>query len=394
MILLFYVINKRKLDYIRFLSRVLGVIFICHCGSAKANCSAEYFNLSAVLAENTGGDPIADQMRRARLAQAQSAVGACNAAERREKAERARLAEEERRRLERVRIEQESASIERARVDQLATERAAAAQEAEAARLADQDLRTRVSQAVLEGRCEDAKTIALLASRIDMAEQALRICKPQATKSPSAAGRVAATQGRTPPATPKASAITAVQPKQTPASPAPNRALQPTSVGSPPSQSPMVPDFPTQMMLAEQGDADAQTNIGFIYGAGRGVMQDYVAAFRWFYRAAVQGHAKGQNALGTMYASAQGVPQDYNSALYWYREAADQGDAEAQYNLGVMYRDGKGVKQNSVAAYKWFGLAAGTGNASAKRQRDTLAATMSTAQVAEAQRLASLWRKK
>jgi hypothetical protein len=173
--------SEKIRNYILLCFRAIGIFFIFQCSPANAACSTEYFNLAAVLGEYTGGNPVADQLRRARLAQAQSALGACRNEERREKAERIRIAEEERLRTERLRIEQENAAIERARVDQLATERGAAAQEAEAARFADQDLRTRVSQAVLEGRCEDAKTIALLASRIDMAEQALCICKPQVT---------------------------------------------------------------------------------------------------------------------------------------------------------------------------------------------------------------------
>ena len=40
--------------------------------------------------------------------------------------------------------------------------------------------------------------------------------------------------------------------------------------------------------LAEQGDASAQFNLGFMYGTGQGVSQDYAEAARWFRLAAEQ----------------------------------------------------------------------------------------------------------
>lgn len=38
--------------------------------------------------------------------------------------------------------------------------------------------KAQVSKAILEGRCDDAKTLALQANDLDVAEQALRLCKP------------------------------------------------------------------------------------------------------------------------------------------------------------------------------------------------------------------------
>jgi TPR repeat protein len=53
-------------------------------------------------------------------------------------------------------------------------------------------------------------------------------------------------------------------------------------------------------------------------------------------KAAEQGNAEAQFNLGFMYAHGQGVPQDYAEAVRWYSKAAEQGDAESQCNLGVM----------------------------------------------------------
>ena len=106
------------------------------------------------------------------------------------------------------------------------------------------------------------------------------------------------------------------------------------------------------------------------------------------------GSASAQNNLGLMYYNGQGVAQDYAAAAGWYRKAADQGNAGAQSNLGVMYVAGQGVTQDYVQAHKWFNLSAASGNANAVKNRDLVASKMTPAQIAEAQRLASAWRKK
>ena len=73
-----------------------------------------------------------------------------------------------------------------------------------------------------------------------------------------------------------------------------------------------------------------------MYANGQGVPQDYAQALTWYRKAADQGNAEAQNNLGVMCESGHGVPQDYAQAVVWYRKAADQGFAPAQYNLGVM----------------------------------------------------------
>ena len=115
--------------------------------------------------------------------------------------------------------------------------------------------------------------------------------------------------------------------------------------------------------LAEQGNADAQFNVGHMYEFGKGVPQNYDAAVNWYRLAAEQGVAKAQFNLALVYDLGKGVPQDYNVAVKWYRLAAEQGVAEAQHNLGLMYRIGRGVPQDYKAAEKWLRLAAEQGYA-------------------------------
>ncbi len=56
-----------------------------------------------------------------------------------------------------------------------------------------------------------------------------------------------------------------------------------------------------------------------------GVAQDYVAAAWWFRAAAEQGNAEAQYNLGLMYLEGLGVTQDNAEAYAWIRTAAAQG---------------------------------------------------------------------
>ena len=54
--------------------------------------------------------------------------------------------------------------------------------------------------------------------------------------------------------------------------------------------------------LAEQGDSDAQCNLGVSYANGQGVTQDYKVAIKLYRLAAAQGHANAQFNLGNTHA--------------------------------------------------------------------------------------------
>jgi TPR repeat protein len=62
----------------------------------------------------------------------------------------------------------------------------------------------------------------------------------------------------------------------------------------------------TMNFAVDQGQADAQFNLGMLYTHGEADWQD-----------------------------------DYTQKALWYRKAAEQGDVRAQYNLGYLYRNGK-----------------------------------------------------
>ena len=96
-------------------------------------------------------------------------------------------------------------------------------------------------------------------------------------------------------------------------------------------------------------------------GLAQAVWADDVSDFQETLQAAEQGNAQAQLDLGVMYYKGEGVRQDYAQAVQWFRKAAEQGDANAQYNLGVMYTQGQGVRQNLVIAKEWYGKACDNG---------------------------------
>ena len=100
------------------------------------------------------------------------------------------------------------------------------------------------------------------------------------------------------------------------------------------------------LLLAQQGDADAQFELGRSYTIGRGVAEDDQEAVFWYRKAAEQGHVGGQFGLGLSFAIGVGVPADDREATSWFRKAAEQGDASAQLELGRSYSNGKGVPED------------------------------------------------
>ncbi|MEL6718348.1 MAG: toll/interleukin-1 receptor domain-containing protein, partial [Bacteroidota bacterium] len=111
----------------------------------------------------------------------------------------------------------------------------------------------------------------------------------------------------------------------------------------------------------EAFSAKAQVHLGYMYDKGKGVVQNYEEAAKWYRKAADRGYNIGQFNLGVSYDNGHGVKQDYQEAINWYKKAADQGYASAQYNLGVIYDNGKGVKQDYQQAIVWYEKAANQG---------------------------------
>jgi len=110
----------------------------------------------------------------------------------------------------------------------------------------------------------------------------------------------------------------------------------------------------------------AQLNLAAIYSKGVDVVQDYVEAAKWWRMAAYNGDVDAQIQLALLYTNGQGVKQDGVKAIKWYQKAAEQGNASAQYNLGEIYAKGKGVPKDVAKAVDWYQKAAEQGDANAQ----------------------------
>ena len=126
------------------------------------------------------------------------------------------------------------------------------------------------------------------------------------------------------------------------------------------------------MPLAEQGNANAQRNLGLMYDNGDGVQENDKTAVKWYTLAAEQGLDQAQSNLGLMYENGIGVQENHETAVKWYTLAAQQGLDQAQSNLGFMYYIGKGVTQDYETSAKWYALAAEQGNSKAKENLSIL----------------------
>jgi cell division septation protein DedD len=113
---------------------------------------------------------------------------------------------------------------------------------------------------------------------------------------------------------------------------------------------------------AQNGDADAQFNMGQAYKLGRGVAADQAIAMDWYRKAAMANHEQAQAVLGlTLFQSGQ-----RDEAMTWLKKAADHGEPRAQYVVGTAYFNGDSLPKDWARAYALMtrAKAAGVGAAS------------------------------
>lgn len=106
--------------------------------------------------------------------------------------------------------------------------------------------------------------------------------------------------------------------------------------------------------LADNGNAQAQYELGILYMFGLGVTENRMAAFNWYRKSAENGYAKAQQSIAIMYASGADVDKDDVKALEWHKKAAIQGDDLSACILGGIYNKGTGVAQDKKEAVRWY----------------------------------------
>ena len=73
-----------------------------------------------------------------------------------------------------------------------------------------------------------------------------------------------------------------------------------------------------------------------MYANGEGVPENDAEAVKWYRKAADQGHADAQSNLGFMYATGEGVPEKNIRAYVWWSMAETQCNAGAAGNIDIL----------------------------------------------------------
>lgn len=152
------------------------------------------------------------------------------------------------------------------------------------------------------------------------------------------------------------------------------------------------------LQRAENGDAEAQYQLGMAYYNGEGVAKDDYRALDWFKKSAEANHAAANGMCGEFLRTGTATALDpqgaalyftkgaslgdvfsqyrigwifwntsnYNDAIPYLRQAADAGNASAKCLLGQSYFNGYGVPEDKVKALALFEEAAYAGDADAQ----------------------------
>lgn len=109
---------------------------------------------------------------------------------------------------------------------------------------------------------------------------------------------------------------------------------------------------------ADQGDPNAQNQLGYLYTWGIGVERDFAQAARWFTRASGYGSEPAKLNLAVMYIKGTGVPRDLRFALDLLHQLAEKDNPRAECYLGILSLEGVGLPVDRQQAVKWFARAA------------------------------------
>jgi TPR repeat protein len=119
-------------------------------------------------------------------------------------------------------------------------------------------------------------------------------------------------------------------------------------------------EFQAKQKKAERGNANAQYDTGSMMLSGKGTKIDTQQAVDWLQKAADQGHEKAVTRLGIIYYKGDDVSANPARAVELFRKVASS-QVLAQYYLGEAYSEGRGVGRDYQAAYDWYQKADNSG---------------------------------
>lgn len=107
-----------------------------------------------------------------------------------------------------------------------------------------------------------------------------------------------------------------------------------------------ISDIPQEVQpilaAAQQGDGNAQLQLGTFYLTGNHVKEDDVEALKWFSLAAAKEIPDAYTMLGMMYQYGYAVKQNDVEACHWYEKGANANSPEGLFRLGFFYQYGRG----------------------------------------------------
>jgi len=80
---------------------------------------------------------------------------------------------------------------------------------------------------------------------------------------------------------------------------------------------------------------------------------NFAVAFCLWWPQANQGHAEAQYSIGWMFHNGYGLRINDEVALHWWQQSAEQGNADAMYSLAQLYRLGHGTEKDLETAHAW-----------------------------------------
>lgn len=158
--------------------------------------------------------------------------------------------------------------------------------------------------------------------------------------------------------------------------------------------------FPAWKKRARAGDPVAQNVVGMAYKYGEVTAQNPSLSLRWFLKAARQGDADAQFNLGRIYGKATGsvygkqraAPRDDVAAAHWYQSAAEQDYGPAQRNLADMYAEGsQTIPRDRARAVFWWKRVAAAGDLAASGLAEKLESELTAFEKQSFQTLETKW---
>lgn len=112
--------------------------------------------------------------------------------------------------------------------------------------------------------------------------------------------------------------------------------------------------FDLIVLASDQGNSDAQYELGRFYENGCFVERNPQKALQYYVLSANQGNASAQSYLGWFYRYGDGIDPNLEKAIHYLTMAVNQGDTHAQYQMAICFHQGYGVDKDENKATEYF----------------------------------------